>query len=87
METRTVYIAAGWDESLWIYPGAQKGHKLVTLHVTLGAQFGTKFCAVTALTTLSNPDTSKHSLQCDMFEPDPKHRGEMQCTELAPECI
>ena len=50
---------------------------LLALHAKLGAQFGTKFFAATALTTLPDPDTSNHSLQCEIFEPDPKHRGAM----------
>jgi len=62
----------------------KKATNLLALHTTLGAQFGTKFFAATALTTLPDPDTSNHSLQCDMFEPDPKHRGAMLRTELAP---
>jgi len=65
----------------------KKATNLFALHATLGAQFGTKFFSATALTTLPDPDTSNHSLQCDMFEPDPKHRGAMLRTELAPEWI
>jgi len=68
-------------------PAPQKATNLLALHATLGAQFGTNLFAATALTTLPDPDTSNHSLQCDMFEPDPKHRGVMLRTELAPEWI
>jgi len=70
-------------------PAPKKATNLLALHAKLGAQFGTKFFAATALTTLPDPDTSNHSLQCDMFEPDPKHRGAMLHTELqaAPEWI
>jgi len=53
----------------------KKATNLLALHTTLGAQFGTKFFAATALTTLPDLDTSNHSLRCNMFEPDPKHRG------------
>jgi len=60
---------------------------LLTLHATLGAQFGTKFFAAKALTTLTDLDTSNHSLQCDMFKADPKHRGAILRTELAPKWI
>jgi len=68
-------------------PAPKKATNLLALHAKLGAQFGTKFFAATALTTLPDPDTSNHSLQCDMFEPYPKHRGAMLRTELAPEWI
>jgi len=68
-------------------PAPKKATNLLALHATLGAQFGAKFFADIALTTLPDPDTSSHSLQCDMFEPDPKHRGAMLRTELAPEWI
>ena len=66
-------------------PAPKKATNLLALHATLCAQFGTKFFAVTALTTLPDPDTSNDSLQFDMFEPDPKHRGAMLRTELAPD--
>jgi len=65
----------------------KKATNLLVLYTTLGAQFGTKFFSGTTLTTLPDQDTSNHSLQCDMFEPDPKHRGAMLRTELAPEWI
>jgi len=68
-------------------PAPKKATNLLALHAKLGAQFGTKFFAATALTTLPDPDISNHSLQCDMFEPDPKHTGAMLSTELAPEWI
>jgi len=68
-------------------PALKKATNLLALHAKLGAQFGTKFFAATVLTRLLDPDTSNHSLQCDMFEPDPKHRGAMLRTELAPEWI
>ena len=70
--------ACGYD------PAPKKATNLLSLHAKLGAQFGTKFFAATALTTRPDPDTSNHSLKCDMFEPDPKHRGAMLRTELAP---
>jgi len=65
----------------------KKATNLLALHATLGAQFDTKFFVATTLTTLPDPDTSNHSVQCNMFEPDPKHRGAMLRTELAPEWI
>jgi len=68
-------------------PAPKKATNLLALHATLRAQFGTKFFAATGLTTLPDPDTSNYSLQRDMFEPDPKHRGAMLRTELAPEWI
>jgi len=68
-------------------PAPKKATNLLALHAKLGAQFGTKFFAATALTTMPDPDTPNHSLQCDMFETDPKHRGAILRTELAPECI
>jgi len=69
-------------------PAPKKATNLLALHATLGAQFGTKFFAATALATLPDSHTSNHSVQCDMFEPDPKHRGAMLLrTELAPEWI
>jgi len=57
------------------------------MYATLGAQFGTKFFALIAPITLPNHDTSNHSLQCEMFEPDPKRKGVMLRTELAPKWI
>jgi len=69
------------------YTPAPKKANLLLLHATLGAHFGTKIFVATALTTLPDPDTSNHSLQCDMFETDPKQRGAILCTELAPEWI
>jgi len=55
----------------------KKATNLLALHANFGDQSGTKFFAATALITLPDPDTSNHSLQHDMFEPDPKH--EEQC--------
>ena len=86
METGTVYFAAAWGEACGYTPAPKKATNLLALHATLGAQFGT-FFAATALTTLPDPDTSNHSLQCKMLEPDPKHTGAMSRTELAPEWI
>ena len=68
-------------------PAPQKATNLLALHAKFGAEFGTNFFAATALTTLPDPETSIHSLQCDMFEPDPKHRGAILCTELTSEWI
>jgi len=68
-------------------PAPKKDTNLLALHATLGAQFGTKFFAATALTTLPDPDTSNYSLQYNMFGPHPKHRGSMLYRELAPEWI
>jgi len=65
------------------YIQAPKKANLLALRTTLGAQFGTKL----ALTTLPDPDTSNRSLQCYMFETDPKHRGAMLRTDLAPDWI
>jgi len=83
METETFYFAAAWGEACGYAPAPKKVTHLLALHATLGAQFGT-FFAATALTTLPDPDTSDHSLQCEMFEPDIKHRGAMLRMELAP---
>ena len=68
-------------------PVPRNATNLLALEATLCAQFGTKFFAATTTTTMLDPNTSNHSLQCYMFEPDPKHRGAMLHTELAPEQI
>ena len=47
-------------KSCSIYPSVpKKATNLLALHVTLGAQLGTKFFAATALTILPDPDTSQ----------------------------
>ena len=73
METRTVYFAAAWGEILWIYPCAQKGHKLAgTARYTWQSIWHKILCSYSnnhrSSMTLLDPDTSIHSLQCDMFE-------------------
>ena len=75
-------------ESLWIYSSTQKnGHKLAGTARHTWCSIWHKFFSATALTTMPDPDTLNHSLQCDMLEPDTKHRGAMLRTELAPEWI
>ena len=60
---------------------------LLALHTKLASQLGTHFFTTTARATLPDPNTINPALQCDMFEPDPKHRNAMLRSELAPEWI
>jgi len=87
MNTGKVYFAASVKACGYTPAPKKMATNLLALHATLGAQSGTKFIAAKALTTLPDPDTSNHSLQCKMLEPDPKHTGAMSRTELAPEWI
>jgi len=68
-------------------PVPKTGNKLAGTARHTWCSIWHKFFSATALTTMPDPDTLNHSLQCDMLEPDTKHRGAMLRTELAPEWI